>query len=101
MGEQFRPKSRYRTTNRKSYNAALKARDSLTFWLDKYVQWFGHANSKRGRSPKFSDAAIQFYLTNKSLLALALRQAMCFVESLLHLSRLDWSVPNFSAVFLQ
>ncbi|MDH0365109.1 IS5/IS1182 family transposase, partial [Comamonas aquatica] len=28
-------KPRYRTTNWKQYNAALKARGSLTVWLDK------------------------------------------------------------------
>ncbi|WEA69522.1 transposase [Alcaligenes faecalis] len=89
MGEQFRPKSRYRTTNRKSYSAALKTRGSLTFWLDMYVQSFGDSNGKRGRSLSFFNAASQFYLTNKSLFALALRQAMRSVESLLYLSRLD------------
>lgn len=53
---------------------------------------------KRGRSPKFSDASIQFYLTIKSLFGLALRQAMGFVQSLLHLSGLQWPVPDFSTV---
>ena len=98
MSELLRSKSRYRTTNWKSYNAALKARGSLTVWLDKDMQWFAAASGKRGRSPKFSDAAIQFCLTIKSLFALALRQAMGFVESLLNLSGLDWPVPNFSTV---
>lgn len=101
MSEQLRLKFRYRKTNWKCYNAALKAPGALTFWFDKYAQWFGDTNGKRGRSPKFSDGSVQFYLTNKCLFALAMRQTMCFVESLLHLSRLGWSVPNFSAVFLQ
>ena len=98
MSESIRSKPRYRTTNWKSYNAALKARGSLTVWLDKDMQWFAAASGKRGRSPKFSDAAIQFCLTIKNLFALALRQAMGFVESLLNLSGLDWPVPNFSTV---
>ncbi len=98
MSEPLRSKSRYRTTNWKSYNAALKARGSLTVWLHKDMQWLAAAGGKRGRSPKFSDAAIQFCLTIKNLFALALRQAMGFVESLLHLSGLDWPVPNFSTV---
>ena len=89
MSELLRSKSRYRTTNLKSYNGALKARGSLTAWLDKDMQWFAAASGKRGRSPKFSDAAIQFCLTIKNLFALALRQAMGFVESLLNLSGLD------------
>ena len=98
MSELLRPKSRYRTTNWKNYNAALKARGSLTVWLDKDMQWFAAASGKRGRSPKFSDAAIQFCLTIKNLFSLALRQVMGFVESLLRLSGLDWSVPDFSTV---
>ena len=53
-------KSRYRTSNWKQYNAALKARGSLSIWLDKRMAWFAAASGKRGRSPKFSDADIQF-----------------------------------------
>ena len=66
-------KHRYRTTNWKQYNAALKARGSLTVWLDKRMCWFAAASGKRGRSPKFSDAAIQ-------------------------LCGLAWPVPDFSTL---
>ena len=90
MSELLRSKSRYRTTNWRSYNAALKARSSLTVWLNKDMQWFAAASSKRGRCPKFSDAVIPFCLAIKNLFALALRQAMGFVESLLNLSGLHW-----------
>ncbi|MGE6213865.1 IS5/IS1182 family transposase, partial [Comamonas aquatica] len=30
----------YRTSNWKQYNASLKARGSLTVWLDKGMCWF-------------------------------------------------------------
>jgi len=33
--------SRYRTTNWKSYNGALKQRGSLLIWLDKDMAWRG------------------------------------------------------------
>ena len=89
-------KPRYRTTNWPGYNAALKSRGSLNIWLDPRMQWFAAASGKRGRSPKFSDAAIQFCLTIKNLFGLALRQTMGFVESLLQLSGLHWPVPDFS-----
>ncbi len=39
--------------------------------------WHGSASGKRGRSPKYSELAIQFCLTIKGLFNLALRQAMC------------------------
>lgn len=66
----------------------IEAQGSLTIWLDKRMRWFAAPSGKRGRSPKFSDTAIQFCLTIKNLFALALRQAMGFVQSLLHLSGL-------------
>lgn len=62
------------------------------------MAWFAAASGKRGRSSKFSDAAIQFCLTIKNLFDLALRQTMSFLESLLHLSGLHWPVPDFSTV---
>ena len=71
---------RYRTTNWPSYNAALKSRGSLTIWLDKRMQWFAACSGKRGRSPKFSNAAIQFCLTIKNLFGLALRQAVALSD---------------------
>ena len=72
-------KPRYRTTNWKQYNAAIKAGGSLTIWLDRGMSWFPAASGKRGRSPQFSDEAIQFYLTIKNLFGLALRQTTGFV----------------------
>ena len=56
---------KYRTTNWKAYNAALKARGELTIWLDRDMQWLAQPTGKRGRCQKFSDAAIQFCLTIK------------------------------------
>ena len=91
-------KPRYRTTNWKQYNAALKARGSLSIWLDKRMAWFAAASGKRGRSPKFSDAAIQFCLTLKNLFGLALRQTTGLVESVLKLCGLSWPVPDFSTL---
>ncbi|SER73700.1 Transposase DDE domain-containing protein [Giesbergeria anulus] len=60
-----KPKLRYRTTNWQHYNASVKARGSLTVWFDKGMAWFAAASGKRWRSPKFSDAAIQFCLTEQ------------------------------------
>lgn len=93
-----KPPRRYRTTNWKQYNAALKARGSLTVWFDKNISWFATGSGKRGRSPTFSDAAIQFCLTIKNLFGLALRQTTGLVQSLLNLSGLRWPVPDYSTL---
>lgn len=91
-------KPKYRTTNWKEYNEALRTRGSLLVWLDKDMRWHGGASGKRGRSPTYSEAAIQFCLTMKSLFNLPLRQAMGMTQSLLRLAGLDWQVPDFSTV---
>src|SRR5574343_122702 len=98
MNESKRPRGKYKTTNWKTYNAALKARGSLTVWLDRDMQWYAAATGKRGRRQVFSDAAIQFCLSIKSLFGLALRQSLGLVESVLRLAGLPWRVPNFSTV---
>jgi hypothetical protein len=46
---------KYRTTNWKTYNEALKARDSLLILLDPVMKWHGRQSGKRGRSQTFSD----------------------------------------------
>ena len=89
---------KYRTTNWKAYNAALKARGSLLIWLDPSMSWHGQASGKRGRSPTFSDEAIQFCLSIKCLFSLPLRQAMGMTQSLLQLAGLNWPVPEYSTV---
>jgi hypothetical protein len=99
MSDRVRPEpAKYKTTNWRRYNQALKARGALMIWLDRDLQWSGLASGKRGRTPLFSDAAIQFCLTIKSLFDLALRQAMGMVESLLKLAGLSWPVPDYSTI---
>jgi hypothetical protein len=62
------------------------------------MRWNGDGTGKRGRSPTYSDASIQFCLTIKGLFNLPLRQAMGMAQSLLELAGLDWQVPDFSTV---
>lgn len=62
------------------------------------MEWAGAPSGQRGRSPSFSDAAIQFCLMIKNLYGLALRQTTGMVRSLLRLAGLDWDVPDFSTL---
>lgn len=86
MNEPNGGNARYKTTNWAAYNAALKARGSLMIWLDKDMQWYAPASGKRGRQHVFRDAAIEF------------GQSLGLVQSLLHMAKLDWRVPDFSTV---
>ena len=98
MSEVAPAKTRYKTTNWPEYNAALKARGSLTLWFDPDMQWLATPSGKRGRQQIFSDASIQFCLSMKCLFGLALRQSLGFVQSLLQLSGANWPVPDYSTV---
>lgn len=94
-----RPASpRYRTTNWKSYNDALKQRGSLLIWLDKEMVWRAPKAGSNGRPPVFSDGAIQFCLMVKVLFGLPLRQTTGMVASILSMAELDWPVPDFSTL---
>ena len=88
----------YKTLNWPAYNEALKRRGSLTIWFDPAMAWEAAPTGKRGRQPDYSDAAIQTCLTMKVLFGMALRQTTGFIESLLRLIGLDWSVPDFSTL---
>jgi hypothetical protein len=88
----------YKTKNWAAYNRALKQRGSLSFWFDAEMDWCGMPSGKRSRQQAYSDAAIQACLTIKVLFGLPLRQATGFVESLLKLIGLNWSVPDFSTL---
>ncbi len=87
--------ARYRTTNWKSYNDALRRPGSLLIWLDKDMVWLAAKAGRPGRPPVFSDAAIQFCLMVKVLLGLPLRQTTGMVSSILQMAELDWPVPDF------
>lgn len=90
--------ARYRTTNWKSYNDALKQRGSLLIWLDKDMAWMAIREGRSGRPPVFSDAAVQFCLMVTVLFSLPLRQTTGMVTSILAMAGLDWPVPDFSTL---
>lgn len=88
----------YKTKNWPAYNEALKQRGSLTVWFDPDMVWVPPPTGKRGRQPQYSDVAIQACLTLKVLFGMPLRQTTGFVESLLRLVGLEWTVPDFSTL---
>jgi hypothetical protein len=90
--------TKYKTTNWSAYNEALCQRGSLTIWFDPEMEWVPPPTGKRGRQQSFSDAAIQACLTMKVLFGMPLRQTTGFVQSLLRLVGLDWTVPDFSTL---
>lgn len=91
----------YRVRNWSEYNAGLKQRGSVTFWLDEAVVngWTVEEESgQRGASRTYSDTAIATFETMKSVYRLAGRQTQGFLESLFCLMGVERSVPDHSTV---
>jgi transposase len=89
------------TRNWSEYNAGLKNRGSLTFWLDEAVleSWYNETpTGKRGASKDYSDLAIITFVTMKSVYHQAGRQTQGLLESLFLLMGIDLDVPDHSTV---
>ena len=84
----------YKTRNWPTYNVAIKRRGALTIGFDPEMTREADPTGKRGRQPVDSDPATQTCLTMKALFGLALGQTKGFVESMLRLIGLNWTVPD-------
>ena len=94
-------KTQYRIRNWSKYNAALKRRGSLTFWIDDEVLagWWNDEKTGKGELPQFiARTAISTMSTMGSLFNLARRQTQGFMESLFELMGVELSVPDHSTV---
>ncbi|MEM7758000.1 MAG: IS5 family transposase [Cyanobacteria bacterium P01_A01_bin.40] len=94
-------KNQYRIRNWSEYNAGLKQRGSITFWLSTNVieKWLlQEKTGRRGASRTYSDIAIATISTVKSIFSLGGRQTQGFLESLFELMNLDVPVPDHSTV---
>jgi len=77
-------KRQYRIRNWKEYDAALKQRGSLTFWVseDVLANWLASEKTGRpGASNTYSDVAIATMATVQSQFHLARRQSEGFLQS--------------------
>lgn len=91
----------YRIRNWSEYNAGLKQRGSLTFWLSSEVKatWLEpKLTGRRGASPSYSDIAIATFETPKSVYGLAGRQTEGFLSSLFELMGVELPVPDHSTI---
>jgi IS5 family transposase len=94
-------KQQYRIRNWGDYNAALKQRGSLTFWVSPEVieQWNEtEKTGKRGASNTYSSISILTMATLKALYRWGARQTQGLMESLFKLMKLPLSVPDHSTL---
>jgi len=88
--------SKYKTTYCAAYDEALLQGGSPTIWSDPNMVWRPPRAGKRSRQQAFRNEAIQTCLTMKVLFGKPLRQRTAFVQSLLRLVGMNWTVQNFS-----
>lgn len=93
-------KAKYRVTNWPEYNESLRRRGDETVWFcqDAVAEWRAQHSGKRGAERRYSDVAIEVFLTPRVVFHLALRQTQGFVRSLLKVMDLDLPVPDFSTL---
>ncbi len=94
-------KPQYRIRNWSEYNAGLKQRGSLTFWIEESVlaQWVVEdLSGKPGASILYSDLAIPTMATVKAVYGLAGRQCQGFLESIFELMGIELPVPDHSTL---
>ena len=92
---------KYQICNWSEYNAGLKQRGILTFWISQEVieGWKNQTLSgKRGASNDYSDIAIATFITVKAVYHQVGRQTQGLLESLFTLMVIDLPVPDHSAV---
>jgi hypothetical protein len=94
-------KTQYRIRNWSEYNAALKQRGSLTFWVSEEAleQWLEtEKTGQRGASRTYSNTAIEVMATLKALYRWAGRQIEGFIESVFKLMNIAIAVPDHSTL---
>jgi hypothetical protein len=87
-------------TNWAAYDAALRARGSLSVWVspEAVAAWAAAPRTTRGGQPSYSDLAITTALTLRAVFRLALRQTEGLIGSVLQLLGLDLPVPDHSTL---
>jgi hypothetical protein len=94
------PRARYQVTNWPSYEAGLRRRGDLTFWVDEaaLAGWQAPRRSTPGGQPRYSELAVELVLTLRLVFHLALRQAEGFARGVLQLLGMALPVPDHTTL---
>lgn len=93
-------KQKFRLQNWREYEAGLRQRGSITFWMndEAIAAWHGAKRKTRGGQPRYSDMAIETVLTLGLVFGLPLRQIEGFVASLFKLMNVRLRVPDHTTL---
>ena len=95
-GRHHIPRQKFRVTNWRDYEAALRNRGSLTIWFtaEAIAYWRAQPRATPGGQRHYSDLAIETALTLRAVFGLALRQTEGLVGSIMQLLGIDLPVPD-------
>ena len=93
-------KAQYRVINWAEYNESLRQRGDLTIWVSDEAPsvWRAPRRTSRGGQRRYSDLAIETYLTLRTAYRLALRQTQGLMGSIGTLMGLDIRAPDYSTL---
>jgi hypothetical protein len=94
----IKSKEKYKLSNWCEYNESLKKRGSLTIWFEEGTKdnWVYNGKQNPGGQKIYSDVAIEFCLTIRSLFRLPYRQTEGMVKSLMTMASLSLPVPSYT-----
>jgi hypothetical protein len=99
-GRRHIPRQRYRVTNWREYDAALRCRGSLTIWFteEALAGWRAQPRTTPGGQPHYSNLAIETALTLRAIFRLALRQSEGLIGSIMQTLGIDLPVPDHTTL---
>ncbi|PIO42637.1 hypothetical protein B5P45_22365 [Phyllobacterium zundukense] len=94
------PKMKYKVTNWSEYEAGLRQRGSVTFWLsdEALAAWHAPKRKTRGGQPRYSDLAIEASLKSGLVFDLPLRQIEGFLLSVFKRMGVKLPIPDHNDV---
>ena len=94
------PKARFRIENWPAYDAALRDRGDLTIWVapEALAAWHPPQTGQRGRSPTYSDLAIETAMLLRLAFGQPWRQTEGLLRSVARLMSLAISIPDHTTL---
>jgi transposase len=94
------PKARYRVENWRMYDAALRDRGDLTVWVtpEALAAWHPPQTGRRGRSPTYSDLAIETGAMLRLAFGRPWRQTEGLLRSVVRLLNLEIGIPDHTTL---
>ena len=94
------PRQKFRVTNWREYEAALRNRGSLTIWFTSaaIAGWRAQPRATPDGQRHYSDLAIKTALTLRAVFGLALRQTEGLIGSIMQLLEIDLPAPDHTTL---